>query len=230
MIPNFVWALDEVQGDFIALCEGDDYWINSEKLKLQYNCFITNPSAKLVHTLTQDSFGNTLNQEKQSIRGTEAIATLANRNFILTASAMFKREILKQHNWLFASYPFGDWPLWLTCAVYGEIHFMNVITAVYRINDVGVWQNNWKDRIGSDRILKEIELLQEFTNAFPEYHEEVKPGVIWRLKKLYEFHIEMQSYGTIIRPPLSRFVKTFPELKSYRKKAIIGYLKAKTGL
>ncbi|MCB4234492.1 glycosyltransferase [Kaistella anthropi] len=27
MMPNFVWALEQATGEYIALCEGDDYWM-----------------------------------------------------------------------------------------------------------------------------------------------------------------------------------------------------------
>jgi len=43
MIPNFSWALQQAKGKYIALCEGDDYWLDSDKLKNQLEFLTANP-------------------------------------------------------------------------------------------------------------------------------------------------------------------------------------------
>lgn len=41
MSRNFYWALSQCNGEFIAICDGDDYWIDSYKLQKQVD-FLTN--------------------------------------------------------------------------------------------------------------------------------------------------------------------------------------------
>jgi len=50
MMPNFIFALEQAEGKFIALCEGDDYWIDPLKLKKQVDVFKKYPETVICGT------------------------------------------------------------------------------------------------------------------------------------------------------------------------------------
>ncbi|MFP1454296.1 glycosyltransferase family 2 protein [Escherichia coli] len=55
---NILSVLRQAKGEFIAFCEGDDYWIHEDKLYLQYKLLKTNPSVDFCfHSAYMDSEG-----------------------------------------------------------------------------------------------------------------------------------------------------------------------------
>ena len=141
MIPNLVTTLKACNGQYIALLEGDDYWIDSHKLQKQVRYM--NAHTDLVSCFHKASriFDDTENQSPQILKP----PTNASRftlddlflygNFIPTCSVLFRNGLIGDWpNWLY-ELTVGDWPLHILNAQYGAIGYIKDKTmSVHRVH------------------------------------------------------------------------------------------------
>ncbi|WP_392566296.1 glycosyltransferase [Utexia brackfieldae] len=135
-----------IAGEYVAMCEGDDYWIDTLKLQKQVNFLDANQDVYLCfhpvkeiyedHSVEPNVFPS---DYKVLNRQTLGLAELLKYNFISTSSVMY-RWILKDNESLFPSgiIP-GDWFLHLLHAQKGRIHCHLDIMSVYRRHQGGIW-------------------------------------------------------------------------------------------
>lgn len=166
MNPNFLFALKQAQGKYIAICEGDDYWIEPTKLQKQVDFLEQNPDYVIcchnINFIKGDEITTPNNFEKYF--GERTIEDLSKENIIPTLSSVFRNLNLEFPKW-FHSIPFGDYPLWLLHAKYGKIMFMKDIMGMYR-QEVGVWSGKTKNYIGIiDFLNKIMDELEDFPSA-----------------------------------------------------------------
>lgn len=165
MNPNFLFALKQAQGKYIAICEGDDYWIEPTKLQKQVDFLEKNPdyvicchNFKLLNgnELSEKSFFDDLN-----IKETSTIVDLARNNIVPTLTSMFIKSSIKNLPDWFRDSAIGDYPLMMITAQYGKIYYENTKMAVYRQN-VGVWSGKQRNY---DKMLSLFDnLIFHFSN------------------------------------------------------------------
>lgn len=136
MIPNFVWSLKQATGKYIALCEGDDYWTEEDKLQTQFNFLENNPNfIAHVHNVNviNGSITTPFSSESSRIIATKE---LYNHRKFHTASIFFlnRDEIFKNFPTNIFS---GDRLLFLLLSIFGKIYYMDNIFAVYRTDSYG---------------------------------------------------------------------------------------------
>jgi glycosyltransferase involved in cell wall biosynthesis len=161
MQKNFVKALQACHGQYVALLEGDDYWIDPLKLQKQVDfldshleCTICFHNAKVIY---QDS---DLQPHFYCHPDQKVISTFEDlliENFIPTCSVMFKRGLLKKYPSWFFDLKIGDWPLHLLNAQYGKIGYINEVMSAYRVHKGGIWSSQ-------DFIHQANELIKMYNN------------------------------------------------------------------
>lgn len=146
MMPNSVFILKACKGEFIAICEGDDYWIDPLKLKRQVD-FLELNDEYVIHSgnaiqLTADSnlCGKPLlNIEKSNCFELKDFLT---QNNIITCTVMFRNVKFKFPK-DFEKVTFGDWMLYVILIKNsGQKAYLSTdCLSVYRSHSEGVMNN-----------------------------------------------------------------------------------------
>lgn len=128
MMPNFVWALEQATGEYIALCEGDDYWTDPLKLQKQVDFLEKNKEYIAVghqRIVVENDF------EKNFF----------SQDILYTQCALFK-NILNADYFKFTAEVFnGDTFLFNYLQMFGKVTNLNFVGAVYRMTGFGVYSS-----------------------------------------------------------------------------------------
>lgn len=165
MMPNFIFALQEANGQYIALCEGDDYWTDPYKLQKQVDFLETNPEYVLsfhkVKILKPNGelVDDFITKVPENYETQETLAKLG--NYIHTPSVVF-RNIIKEFPFEFTLSPVGDYFLYIMLSEHGKLKYLEEEMAVYRY---GVGVHSSKSRLNLTKTVFDFySLLLSYSN------------------------------------------------------------------
>ncbi|QCX54484.1 glycosyltransferase family 2 protein [Elizabethkingia sp. JS20170427COW] len=146
MMPNFFWALQQATGKYIALCEGDDYWIDPLKLQKQVD-FLEQNEEYVIHSAKAQVFrdgnleeiiGNPLNKETYTIKD------FYTKNNFITCTVLFRNITANFKKINTKGLLFGDWILYtqlLDTQINSKAYVSNDIVSTYQVHSGGIMQN-----------------------------------------------------------------------------------------
>lgn len=169
--PSGEYNFPRVRGKYIAMCEGDDYWIDSYKLKKQFEILEKNKEYSLcIHsarTETMDgSFTDKIIRPYDKATEISPEEIINKKRAYPTASLFFRSEAIKNLPEFYKKCPIGDIPLQLILADYGKAYYIDFPMSVYRIGDVNSW--SCREKAG-DYKKKQEEYFFQMQSMYNEF-------------------------------------------------------------
>lgn len=141
-----IWSkymFPKCKGKYIALCDGDDYWTDPNKLQKQVDFLEKNNDFNIVGHNCGVYYEPEKRFEKNHQNLNKTIFTIDDliiTNMLYTASVVFRNNLSMESFPWYQQLQFGDWALYLICTIDNKkIKIFEESMAVYRLNDAGIF-------------------------------------------------------------------------------------------
>lgn len=127
--------VDEVP--YVALCEGDDFWMDTNKLKMQVDFLDENLEYGLTYTQAYVCNQNNEIDDSHTVgtAGCKSFSEMIDRNPVPTLTTVFRNSVYSKYLDSITINPqwkMGDYPMWLFFSLNSKIYFFEKVTSCYR--------------------------------------------------------------------------------------------------
>lgn len=177
----FSFLFEKAKGKYHALCEGDDYWIDSKKLQIQIDLMEENPECYMSFHPAEKRFRNDVygklyaHQAYENKIFSTSDVILGGGGFCPSASLIYRKEVASNLPKFFSNAPVGDYFLQILGSLNGGALYINRVMSVYRQEVAISWSSSM---LNIDRRVefykKMIKSLDEMDAYFNhKYHDEI---------------------------------------------------------
>lgn len=233
---NFIWP--RINSQYVAVCDGDDYWTDENKLQKQVDFLDDHPDYMLCFHPVNVFYENGQKQEHIWPKHTKDISfkRLMRTNFIPNCAVVYRWANMLTEKFPKKIYP-GDWFVHLKHAKDGKIGFIPDVMANYRRHEAGM---SFADTQSRDALHKQWG-IQEL-NFYLAVEKQIAPNpseyhtfVCQRAREFLGVYIQADMYDKAVE-----IIKICPDMLSYeinmqnkkikKYKQLIKYITIATGI
>ncbi len=198
------------RGEFIAFCEGDDYWVDPKKLQKQVDAMRANPTVGFCFcgaSILQNTTGKVWDWDERkeissgvlpgkrflclNILGRTPFEKLGKESFLPTASVMVRKsvcnDIFEKQEFMSWRLRLGDVPLWLCLASCSDVYYLPDVVSVYRLTSTGacatMGADLWLDNLISRMYFFKYIYHLSFKFLTPQFKENLVRTLVEKYSK-----------------------------------------------
>lgn len=198
---NFANLIQSCDGEYIAILDGDDYWIDKKKLQHQVDYLDKNMDCVICWTKAKiksedNEFAPYISHNSDYYMRKHSIEELIYCNYFITATVVFRNNLFGVIPKWFYELPMGDYPLNLLNAYHGKIGYVDGVTAVYRVHKNGIW-STYRKKLEVRNIKKYIEMYLNINKEFNyEFINDIYLVIFFKLVRLQEIYkLRLKKYN-----------------------------------
>lgn len=177
---NWIQCIQAGKGKYIMSCAGDDWWHNPNKIQLQVDFMEAHPECVLCHTDEDEYYENT-GLLKKSVKQANGIVPpegkiqktiLSGEEHISAVTMCYRRSTFEKYvpadEFARRRFPREDWPILLILSAHGDIRYIPVSTATYRIGQESITRTSNYEKV-IRRAQEDMEMTKYLYSLFPEW-------------------------------------------------------------